>query len=199
VDGNVYKTVIIGNQHWMAENLKTSKFSDGTPISGSVISDGGAWNSLTTPAWCYYENDASYGEVFGKLYNGFAVSPKSNGGKNLCPTGWHVSTDAEWLTLVEYLGGNEVAADKLKEVGNSHWNVTNSTATNSSLFTALPGGYRQGQEWGNFGGALGRSIWFTSTELTSSTLWYRQLFTNTAVERSTMLKSWGLSIRCVKD
>ena len=94
VDGNVYKTVTIGTQTWMAENLKVSKYSDGTPIPN--ITDNIQWSNLTTGAWSYYNNDASNNTKYGKLYNWYVVSPITNGNKNVCPSGWHVPTDAEW-------------------------------------------------------------------------------------------------------
>ena len=197
IDGNTYKTVIIGTQHWMAENLNTSKFSDGTPIPNIV--DNNEWIQLTTPAWCHYGNDPSYSEVYGKLYNGFVVSSRSNGGKNVCPTGWHVSTDAEWLTLVEYLGGSSIAGDKLKEAGDAHWNVPNTDASNSSLFTALPGGGRS-IENGAFVSVVSYGGWYTSTEMTSTTIWSRALYNNEyRIDRGPIVKTPGLSIRCVKD
>ena len=180
----------------MAENLNTSKFSDGTPIPNII--NKWDWNQLSTPAWCSYGNDSAYSEVFGKLYNGFAIMTKSNGGKNVCPSGWHVSTDAEWLTLVEYLGGSNVAGDKLKEAGDAHWNVPNTDATNSSLFSALPGGTRNSE--GDFGSILGGGAWFTITEMTSSNLWNRAMYSwEVRIDRGIGLKKDGLSIRCVKD
>jgi uncharacterized protein (TIGR02145 family) len=198
LDGNVYKTVIIGNQHWMAQNLNTSKYSDGTPIQNITV--GTDWLNLKSPAWCYYNNDPSYGEVYGKLYNGYAVSSKSNGGKNVCPTGWHVATDPEWTNLVEYLGGMDVAGDKLKETGDAHWNIPNTEATNSSLFTALPGGDRRDWAYGDYQNNTENGFWFTSTELTSSTLWGRQIYKNDPkVYRVNYSKIAGFSVRCIKD
>ena len=198
IDGNVYKTVQIGNQIWMAENLNTSKYSDGTPILN--VTNNYEWYQLSTPAWCYYANDPSYGEIYGKLYNGYAVSSKSNGGKNVCPTGWHVATDPEWLSLVEYLGGLDIVGDKLKEAGDGHWNVPNTEASNSSLFTALPGGNRQGWANGEFENNTGWGFWYTSTEMTSSTLWMRQIQQNDSrIFRGTHGKIPGFSVRCVKD
>ena len=198
IDGNTYKTVIIGTQHWMAENLNTSKYSDGTPIPNIV--DRNQWYQSVMPAWCYYGNDPAYGEVYGKLYNGYAVSPKNNGGKNICPTGWHVSTDAEWLTLVDYLGGIDVAGDKLKEAGDAHWNVPNTDASNSSLFTALPGGCRQGDSNAEFNYITSWGFWFSATDMTSTSVWMRQIHQNESkIQRWSNAKSNGFSVRCVKD
>ena len=136
IDGNVYHTVKIGAQTWMVENLRTTRYNDGTAIP--LVTGNTAWGSLTTPGYCWYNNDqATYGSTYGALYNWYAV----NRGK-LCPTGWHVATDAEWTQLTDYLGGVWVAGGKMKEAGLSHWESPNEGATNSSGFTALPGGHR---------------------------------------------------------
>ncbi|NDF60572.1 MAG: hypothetical protein EB100_05775, partial [Crocinitomicaceae bacterium] len=113
-DGNTYKTVYIGTQQWMAENLKVTKYNDGTSIPN--ISNNTQWSNLTTGAWSYYNNDVANNAKYGKLYNWYAVSPTTNGNKNVCPTGWHVPTDAEWTVLTDYLGGENVAGGKMKEV-----------------------------------------------------------------------------------
>ena len=144
VEGNSYKTVTIGTQTWMAENIKVSKYSDGTTIPN--ITDNTQWQNDTSGAWSYYNNDAANNTKYGKLYNWYAVSKTSNGNKNVCPTGWHVPTDAEWTVLIDYLGGETVAGSKMKEVGTTSWNIPNTDATNTSLFSALPGGSR-----GSFG------------------------------------------------
>jgi uncharacterized protein (TIGR02145 family) len=136
VDGNSYNVVIIGSQLWMTENLKTTKYSDGTAIP--LVTDNTAWNNLTTPGYCWYNNDsASYAQTYGALYNWYTVD-----NCNLCPTGWHVPSDAEWTALTDYLGGESVAGGKLKESGTANWNEPNTGATNETGFTALPGGYR---------------------------------------------------------
>ncbi|MCX6328300.1 MAG: fibrobacter succinogenes major paralogous domain-containing protein, partial [Bacteroidia bacterium] len=150
-NNHIYKTVKIGNQVWMAENLKTTLFNDGTPIS--LVTDDTLWNNLKTPAycWCYAEFFPPKNTAYGLSYNWYAV----NTGK-LCPTGWHVPSDAEWTTLVDYLGGDSVAGDKLKtadfwvRTGNITTNESgvitelpvSPTATNESGFTAIPGSYR---------------------------------------------------------
>ncbi len=141
VDGNSYKTVTIGAQTWMAENLKTSKYNDGTQIPN--VTDYTNWSQLTTGAWAYYNNDSANYAKFGKLYNWYAVNYETNGNKNVCPTGWHVPTDEEWTILTDYLGGESVAGGKMKEAGNINWggiNNINQDSTNKSLFTGLPGG-----------------------------------------------------------
>lgn len=107
IDGNVYNTVEIGTQQWMAENLKVTS-NEGTAIP--LVTDGIGWNNLTTPGYCWYNNDnTTYGDVYGALYNWYGV----NAG-NFCPVGWHVPTDAEWTVLNDYLGGSSVAGGKLK-------------------------------------------------------------------------------------
>ena len=128
VDGNTYNVVAIGTQVWMAENLKTTKYKNGTAIP--LITDLTAWMSLTTPGYCWY--DATYGA----LYNFYTLSTGS-----LCPTGWHIPSDAEWTTLTDYLGGETVAGGKLKETGTAHWTTPNSGATNAFGFKGLPGVY----------------------------------------------------------
>ncbi len=135
-DGNVYTYVTIGTQVWMVENLKTTKYNDGTDIP--LVTDNTAWSNLSTSGYCWYNNDAStYKTPYGAMYNWFAVAT----GK-LCPTGWHVATDNDFSVLANYLGGLSVAGDKLKEAGTAHWLSPNTGATNESGFTALPGGYR---------------------------------------------------------
>ena len=131
IDGNVYLTVTIGDQIWMKENLRTSTYKDGTPIV--EVADSATWVNLTSGAYCWYNNDSANNEIpYGKLYNWYTVETDK-----LCPSGWHVATNAEWNALITFLGGASVAGEKLKEAGITHWN-TNSGATNSSGFTALP-------------------------------------------------------------
>ena len=201
VDGNTYKTVYIGTQQWMAENLKVSKYSDGTTIPN--ITDTSEWRRLTTGAWAYYNNDAANNAKYGKLYNWYAVSKTKNGNKNICPAGWHVPTDSEWTVLTDYLGGPSVAGGKMKEVGTSNWNTPNTDATNSSLFSALPGGYRSA-----FGGGdiyIGNSAyWWHSTVYNPDFIYNsasgRCLFNTSgdiAFLGSPMVS--GNSVRCLKD
>ena len=186
IEGNNYKTIQIGTQRWMAENLKTTIYNDGSSIPiGSNVS---------TPSYCWYKNDPStYKTSFGALYNWYAV----NTGK-LCPTGWHVSTIDEWTTLETYLGGEDYAAGKLKETGTTHWFYPNIGATNESGFTALPGGCI-----GNYGyvNIWGCGYWWSSTE-NSSTYAYSQVIffnLNSIYHAISNEKKSGLSVRCVKD
>jgi len=160
-DGNIYSTVSIGKQVWMKENLKTTKYNDGTPIPN--ITDYTAWEALSTPSYCWYNNDAaSYKAYYGALYNWYAV----NTGK-LCPTGWHVPIDIEWTILTTYLGGNGVAGGKLKETSTIYWWSPNTGATNETGFTALPGGERNYDGSYLDVGSYGR--WWSSTAIRTST------------------------------
>lgn len=190
IDGNVYNIVNIGAQVWMKENLKTTKYKDGTAIP--LVTNNTEWSALATPAYCWYNNDeATYKAVYGALYNWHTV----NTGK-LCPTGWHVPTDAEWTTLTTYLGGESVAGGKLKETGTIHWTTPNTGATNESGFTALPGGYRELD--GSFKTINYNGNWWSSTEASTSHVWYRGLYETTTV-RSSHAKGVGFSVRCIKD
>jgi uncharacterized protein (TIGR02145 family) len=198
IDGNTYKTVKIGDQLWMAENLKTTKYKDGTPIPNET--DDSYWSSLSTGVYCWYNNDYStYGSVYGALYNWFSVETG-----NLCPTGWHVPTDAEWTILTDFLGGDSVAGGKLKSTGTIEaasglWHKPNTGATNSSGFTALPGGYR-GDYNGNFSDVGSYGNWWSSTAYSTTHAWYRVLYYyDSDVYRSNDGKKDGFSVRCVRD
>ncbi len=201
IDGNVYKSIDIGTQTWMAENLKTTKYNDGTAIP--LITDNTAWLVLTTPAYSWYNNDAgTYKETYGALYNWFAVDEVSNGGKNICPTGWHLSTDTEWIILTTYVGGVNNAGGKLKETGTSHWNAPNKDATNESGFTALPAGLRHDYS-GEFLYIGMGGVWWSSTTGNPGNA-YRW---DTYYERADvgyngdipLQKRGGFSVRCVKN
>ena len=195
IDGNVYKTVTIGTQTWMAENLKTSKYSDGTIIPN--VKDSLEWDKLTTGAWCYYNNDAANNAKYGKLYNWYAVSKTSNGNKNVCPTGWHVPSDAEWSILTGFLGGDSIAGGKLKEVGTTSWKNPKKIATNISLFSGLPGGNGGGGDFFKFGY---RGYWWSTSETSNSVALFLILdYSNNKAYRADDEKYGGLSIRCVKD
>jgi uncharacterized protein (TIGR02145 family) len=191
IEGNGYKTVVIGTQVWMAENLKTTKYNDGTNIPN--INDNTEWGNLTTPGYCWYNNDANtYKNVYGALYNWYTV----NTGK-LCPTGWHVPTDVEWTTLTTYLGGLSVAGGKLKEVGTNHWQNPNTGATNETGFTALPGGRRYPDAFDHLGD-IGN--WWSATEYDASYVWNRDvIYISSEMGRGNYRKNHGFSIRCLKD
>jgi uncharacterized protein (TIGR02145 family) len=193
-EGNSYKTVYIGTQQWMAENLKVSKFSDGTTIPN--ITDITQWSNLTSGAWVYYNNDATNNAKYGKLYNWYAVSKTTNDNKNVCPTGWHVPTDAQWTVLTNYLGGQGIAGGKMKEVGTASWNSPNIEATNVSLFTGLPGG----QLYGAHDGISKGGYWWSSTEKNADDAWIRYVnYDHGSAGRSNYGKGIGVSVRCLKD
>ena len=196
VDGNTYKTVYIGTQKWMAENLKTSKYSDGTTIPN--ITDNSLWTNNRTGAWSYYNNDAANNVKYGKLYNWYALNSTSNGNKNICPEGWHVPTDVEWTILTNYLGGESVAGGKMKEVGTTNWNSPNTGALNTTLFTGIPGGYRDYAGGYNDFGTL--VLWWSKTESTSVNSWLIDISnTSSNLGRKSYGKSNGFSVRCLKN
>lgn len=192
VDGNIYNTISIGNQIWTVENLKTTKYNDGTGIP--LVSSESSWLNLPSPAFCWYDNNpVNYKDIYGALYNWHAV----NTGK-LCPTGWHVPSDIEWTTLTSYLGGTNIAGGKMKETGTNHWIPPNVGATNESGFTALPAGQRYAD--GVFQYIGYGSYWWSSTAENVSNAYPRRI--NQAapnVYADVSLRSNGHSIRCIKD
>ncbi|HSI76420.1 MAG TPA: fibrobacter succinogenes major paralogous domain-containing protein [Lunatimonas sp.] len=192
IDGNDYNTFKIGEQIWMVKNLKTTKFNDGTPIP--MIAGGDEWAGLSTSGYCWYDNDeASFKPSFGAMYNGYTVST----GK-LCPTGWHIPTNEEWMALITYLGSDHVAGNRLKEAGTDFWVSPNTGANNESGFTALPGGlrYHDGQ-FHDFGFS---GYWWTSTEYSESRSFFIFMdYESSNVFRFDNLKKIGFSVRCIKD
>lgn len=191
IDGNIYKTVTIGTQTWMVENLKTTKYNDGTEIPN--VTDASAWSGLTTGALCDYDNIPSNSETYGKLYNWYAV----NTGK-LCPNGWHVPTDDDWTTLFDFLGGTSVASGKLKETGTVHWISPNNEATNETGFLALPGGYRNSH--GSFAIMGYYGYWWSATEYIKGNASDINIGNNTgAVFVGYDVEQYGYSVRCVKN
>jgi uncharacterized protein (TIGR02145 family) len=181
----------------MAENLKVTKFNDGTLIP--TITSSSIWSTNSTGANCYLNNDLASVTKYGRLYNWNAVSKLKNGNKNICPTGWHVPTSTEWSTLFDYLGGINVAGGKMKEVGTLNWASPNTDATNVSLFTALPGGARM-YDIGDYYYYTGSGYWWTATESNSMEAWRISLNNNSAsIDRAVSEKASGFSIRCLKD
>jgi uncharacterized protein (TIGR02145 family) len=190
IEGNTYKTIKIGNQTWMAENLRTTKYNDGTAIPN--VTDNGAWTGLNTGAYCWYNNNINNKNPNGALYNWYAVSA----GK-LCPTGWHVPSDAEWTTLETYLGGSSLAGGKMKST--TGWNSPNTGATNTSGFSALPGGSRYDYD-GTFDNVGYYGYWWSSSDNVSSNGFYRYLhYGHATMYRSGHDKRFGFCIRCVRD
>jgi uncharacterized protein (TIGR02145 family) len=176
----------------MTQNLKTTKYNNGTDIP--LVTDSTVWNSLTTPGYCWFDNDATNKDTYyGAYYNWYAaISGK------LCPTGWHVPTDAEWTTLTDYLGGSKVAGGKLKVTGSTYWMGSDKSSTNDYGFTALPGGNRGNK--GSFCGIGAFGSWWSSTEKSSTNAWYRMIhFTTSHVSRKNFHKDWGYSVRCLKN
>jgi uncharacterized protein (TIGR02145 family) len=191
--------VTIGTQVWLRENLKTTKFNDGTPITNYPKDT--SWGSMS-PIYCWYNNDsATYKAAYGALYNWYTVNTSK-----LCPTGWHVPSDEEWKTLEIYLGLSQAEVNnryrgtslggQLKETGTTHWESPNTGATNTSGFTALPGGFC----FGPYDGIGHNGLWWSSSDSSTNEARYRQLFQNSGaiVERGLCDKSLAGSVRCLK-
>ena len=194
--------VTIGSQTWKTKNLDVATYSDGTPIP--QVTDQKKWDNLTTGAWCYYNNDAATGAVYGKLYNWYAVAGIYNEAsktdasqrKKLAPKGYHVPSDSEWTTLYDYLGGEDAAGGKMKAA--TLWNSPNQDATNSSGFTGLPGGYRYYD--GPFFNIGFHGYWWSSSENSTTDAWYRYLnYNNGSANRDGNDEANGFSVRCLRD
>ncbi len=192
IDGNIYHTITIGTQVWMVENLKTTKYNDGTEIP-FITDTAEAWYELNSPGYCWYNDDESNRKTTGALYNFYALDT----GK-LCPNGWHVPSDEEWTILTEFIGGEHIAGGKMKETGTSHWLSPNTGATNSSGFTALHSGFR-GKK-GFIPLSIGTALFWSSTAFDDADGWTRYLlFDSEAIGRNNGGKYHGFSIRCLKD
>ncbi|NVO10837.1 MAG: PEGA domain-containing protein [Bacteroidales bacterium] len=190
VDGNTYKTVAIGTQVWMAENLKTTKYRNGNSIPKKT--DNASWANQTNGAYCWYNNDISNKSTYGALYNFYAVVDS----RNLCPSGWHVPTDTEWTTLIDYLGGESVAGDKLKST--ALWEKTNKQVSNNIGFSALPGGYRDCFHGSCYSIGVCGNWW--SSSVFSRDVWYCPLcYYDSRARLSYFGMSSGFSVRCIKD
>ena len=201
IEGNLYKTVVIGTKVWMAENLKVTKFNDNTDIT--LASTDVDWIVLAGPGYCWYSNDPDYNKpVYGALYNWHAANSA-----NICPTGWHVATDAEYNALETSLGLAQADVDIWGWRGTDHgskmksatgWNA-GENGTNTSGFTALPGGYRYYSD-GEYNGQNSIGYFWTATEHDTDRGWYRRLDGNSAaVYKASTDKRAGKSIRCVKN
>jgi uncharacterized protein (TIGR02145 family) len=194
IDGNSYNTVVIGTQIWMAENLKTTKYNDGTPVP--LVTDIAAWNTFNTPGYCWYNNDpSSYKDIYGALYNFLTTKTLK-----LCPAGWHLPSGEEWTALTNYLGGISVAGGKLKETGTYHWKSPNTNATNESGFMGLPSGERTFNGLFNLIGS--ETIWWASTPVSNSlgAIWKIQFDGGNIIGVSTLTEQGsGCSVRCIKD
>ncbi len=192
IDGNTYKTLKIGTQIWMAENLKTTLFNDGLPIT--LITDTTDWNSTVTAGYCWYNNDeASNKDTYGAIYNGFTVDSA-----RLCPAGWHIPSLEEWQQLIAFLGDTTTAGGQLKEEGTNHWITPNIGATNSTGFTALASGFRYYD--GTFASILYYTCFWSSTNNNSGNQWYTGLYYgNASLKTDYRSKKYGFSVRCIKD
>jgi uncharacterized protein (TIGR02145 family) len=212
-NSDTYSTVSIGDQCWMAENLRTRKYMNGEdiPFDKSGGAGGGAgqtWSALTSGAHTLYAHDSTASSSnlnsYGYLYNWYSV----NDFRKLCPLGWHVPTDDEWTTLTSYLGEELVAGGKMKSTvtqpTTGGWNTPNTGATNESGFSALPGGYRDSD--GSFSSNRGSAYFWSATEVFNAYVFYRKLEssggdvgTGNFISISSNIKSVGASVRCLKD
>ena len=193
IDGNFYSTVQIGNQLWMSENLKTTRYNNGDEIPTGLTDE--EWQNATSGALAVYDDNESNSDIYGRLYNWYAVVDN----RGVCPENFHVPTDEEYTQLTIYLGGSEVAGGKMKEAGLEHWNSPNAGATNESGFSGFPGGFRNMS--GNYV-YVGSDGYFRSlSEYSSSQAWYHSLhYGNSVVYQDfNMSKQSGLSVRCVGD
>jgi len=205
IDGNYYNTVKIGTQIWMAENLKTTKYADGTAIP--LVNTTSTWDALTatSKAYCWYNDDIANKATYGALYTWAAamndaasVTTNPSGIQGVCPTGWHLPSDAEWTQLTTYLGGESDAGGKLKETGTTHWTSPNISATNETGFTALPGGFRSTN--GTFSNIGNYGYWWSASEYDTTYAWYRFMYNNVSiVYRSYKNKEVGYTVRCLRD
>ena len=188
-------SINIGTQKWMTVNLDVVTYSNGDIIP--QVTNATEWAGLSTGAWCYYNNDSSNGAKYGKLYNWYAV----NDSRGLVPQGWHIPTDAEWTTLSTFLGGDDLAGGKLKEVGTFYWQSPNSKATNESGFSALPGGFRD--EFGRFLEVGKTGYWWSATNWynTSAYAWNRGVSHDGPANlfKGGNDKKDGFSVRCLRD
>jgi uncharacterized protein (TIGR02145 family) len=206
IDGNVYNTVVIGSDTWMKDNLRTARFRDGSEIP--LVPDDNQWKALTTAGLCWWENNPANKSALGGLYNGFAVKDA----RGLCPTGWHVPTDDEWIDMELELGliqseaytaadrgENENVGGHLKAL--THWDAPNSGADNSSGFSALAAGVRRA--YGDVCEYAYYNTWagfYTSTTSKTGFHWIRYLgYDMKAIGRFEREMQYGYSIRCVKD
>lgn len=190
-DGNIYMTLKIGEQVWIGENLKTTRLNDGKPIP--LVTNNEKWKTLKTPAYCWYNNDEKNKDAYGALYNWYTVKTEK-----ICPVGWHVPTDTEWVALATFLGDIQYAGDKLKEAGTEHWKNYFSKATNDYDFTALPAGMRYFS--GGFSDPGDYAVWWSATVYGTSEARMRGLH-NSSSGFFNGFEDWhsGYSIRCLMN
>lgn len=191
IDGNNYPIVQIGTQVWMAENLKVTRYEDGNDIP--YVTENAAWDALSSAGFCWYDNQVDNKEIYGGIYNWYAVATNK-----ICPSGWHEPSDDEWIVLVNYLGGESIAGGKLKETGTSHWKSPNSSALNTSGFSALPGGLRS--PYGIFNFINSSGFWWTETETFTTGSYNREIsYLTDLILKKGNAKENGFSVRCIKD
>jgi uncharacterized protein (TIGR02145 family) len=193
IDGNQYRSVRIGAQVWMAENLRVTHYRNGDALA--KLTDSTRWASSGEGAYCAMLNNENWVRDYGRLYNLYAAVDS----RGLAPEGWHIPSDAEWQYLIDYLGGDAMAGAVMMEAGYRHWAYPNTVATNTSGFTALPGGYRNGN-LGSFHGAYMSAYFWSSTKAATGGYWYRNLaIERESVIRDTAVQRNGFSLRCVKN
>ncbi len=192
-DGNVYHTVKIGTQVWMVENLKVTHYRDGTPIPN--VYDNDKWPYAKDGAYCMVDDDSiEYKDAYGVLYNYYAV----NNSRKLCPKGWHVPSESECMTLINYLGGEDVAGCKIKDNSSKLWRTKNTCATNESGFSGLPAGGRG--QFGSAGEVGYYATWWSSTSYDSLYTWHWGLYPDkNGIRSNPGHKASGFSVRCIKD
>jgi uncharacterized protein (TIGR02145 family) len=189
-EGRGYKTIAIGTQEWMAENLNTGTYRNGDLITTNLNADN--WENTTSGACAYYDNDRKYSCPYGRLYNWYACVDS----RQLCPIGWHVPSDEDWDVLINYLGGPDVAGGKLKSTGTYFWAGPNDGASNLSGFNGIPGGRRQF----NFYNRSIHGFWWSTTSYDASNAWNRRLNSNiNDTYRDSYPKYTGFSVRCLRD
>jgi uncharacterized protein (TIGR02145 family) len=190
-DGNIYTSVKIGTQIWMAENLKTTKYNDGTDIpevTGTL-----EWTNLTSPGYCWYDNDIANKNLCGAFYNWYTV----NTGK-LCPTGWHIPTDSDLTAFIKFLGGIN-SAGKIKETGNIHWKNPNLGATNESGFNAIASGSRSGYDGIFYQIGEYDMWWYFNNSVSDPVYFFIIYYDSVAFNFFSASKRDGISVRCLKD
>lgn len=192
IDSNVYKTIKVGSIELMAENIKTTKLSDGTPIA--LVAENSAWIASAAPSYCWYNNDIKNKDVYGALYNWETVNTKK-----ICPIGWSVPTDSIWKIINDsLLGGSDNAGNLMKETGTAHWLGENDKATNESGFTAIPGGFRE--KTGVFYIQGQNGFWWSASAHNEQNAMYFYIDNeNTSINHSHIYRNTGLSVRCVKN
>jgi uncharacterized protein (TIGR02145 family) len=190
IDGNIYSIQLIGTQEWLSENLKTTRYRNGDLIPN--LTSQAEWPATSSGAWCNYNNAVGNDTIYGKLYNWYAIADS----RKICPVGWHIPSDADWSTLVDYLGGENVAGGKMKTI--NFWNTPNVAATNECNFNGLPGGGRG--TFGTFFDIGSDGYWWNSNENSASNAWSHNLsYLLGNVTRNNYPKHYGYSVRCLKD